>query len=376
MKYELVLGVTVEIIKILFVEDNDVPIRIFENELADFNDEINGFNIQPVIARTYDEAIHLIDKSFDAIIMDLALGNNQEAGNELVRILEEKGVRIPIIFVSGNHSNVVAHPLIINIRARDQGDYEQDFYNIVDVYKTGLTNILGGRGEIEKKLSEIFTETVLPELEIWKKYASEQREEKHTEKALLRLVVNHLNHLLEEDEIPSYPEEFYIYPVKDEILRTGTILKSKSSDIYYISLSPACDLAQRNGVCKTDRLLIAEIEPVSQIKSIIYQQFESQPAGKRKDENIAKELKKYFSNNFSNYHHSLPKIKKFVGGFINFRKAQSLTQDQIDLDYEIVKIQVAAPFIKDVLSRFSSYYARQGQPVIYVDDHIQEIIAS
>ncbi|RIL12919.1 hypothetical protein CYQ93_22635 [Acinetobacter baumannii] len=87
-------------------------------------------------------------------------------------------------------------------------------------------------------------------------------------------------------------------------------------------------------------------------------------------------MKKYFSNNFSNYYHSLPKIKKFVGGFINFRKAQSLTQDQIDLDYEIVKIQVAAPFIKDILSRFSSYYARQGQPVIYIDDHIQEIIAS
>lgn len=365
-----------EIIKILFVEDNDTPIQTFENELKDFNDDQQTFFIEATVIKTYEEAIKILDKSFDAIIMDLALGNDQEAGNKIVKELEELGLRIPILFVSGNHRNVILHPLIINIRARDQDDYETDFHNIVNVYKTGLTNILGGRGEIEKKLSEIFTDTVLPELDIWKHYASIQTEEKHTEKALLRLVVNHLNHLLEEDEIPSYPEEFYIYPVKDDVLRTGTILKSKLTDDYFISLSPACDLAQRNGVCKTDRLLIAEIEPIDQIKQIVYNQFAQQTPGDKKNANITKELKKYFSNNFSNYYHSLPKIKNFIGGFINFRKAQSLTQEDLDSNYDIIKIQVAAPFIKDILSRFSSYYARQGQPVISFESHIQEILSS
>lgn len=365
-----------ENIKILFVEDNASPIQIFKTELADFNNENSDFSIDATIVETYEEAIKTIDKSFDAIIMDLALGHNPDAGNQIVIELEQKGLRIPILFVSGNHSNVTDHPLIINIRARDQGDYEDDFKNIVNVYKTGLTNILGGRGEIEKKLSEIFTETVLPELDIWKQYAAVQTEEKHTEKALLRLVVNHLNHLLEEDEIPSYPEEFFIYPIKDDILRTGTILKSKSTDDYYISLSPACDLSQRNGVCKTDRLLIAEIEPISQIKESVYKQLEKQLPGSKKDLAITKELKKYFSNNYSNYYHSLPRIKNFGGGFINFRKAQSLTQEDLDAKYQIIKIQVAAPFIKDILSRFSSYYARQGQPVITFDSHIQEIISS
>ena len=365
-----------ETIRILFVEDNETPIQIFENELRDFNEDQQSFLIVATTKRTYEEALQTIDKSFDAIIMDLALGNDQDAGNKIVKELESLGLRIPILFVSGNHGNVTSHPLIINIRARDCGDYEQDFNTIVNVYKTGLTNILGGRGEIEKKLSEIFTETVLPELDIWKQYASKQTEDKQTEKALLRLVVNHLNHLLEEDEIPSYPEEFYIYPVKDEILRTGTLLKSRETSDYFISLSPACDLAQRNGVCKTDRLLIAEIEPIEQIKEIVYSQFSQQAAGTKKDQNIAKELKKYFSNNYSNYYHSLPKIKNFTGGFINFRKAQSLTQENLDAHYEVIKIQVAAPFIKDILSRFSSYYARQGQPVISFDSHIDEIISS
>ena len=365
-----------ETIKILFVEDNETPIRTFESELKDFNDESTDLKIEAIIKKTYGEAIQAIDKSFDAIIMDLALGQDQDAGNKIVKELESLGLRIPILFVSGNHSNVSPNPLIINIRARDNGDYEQDFNNIVNIYNTGLTNILGGRGEIEKKLSEIFSETVLPELEIWKDYASRQIHTKQTEKALLRLVVNHLNHLLEEDEIPSYPEEFYIYPIKDKVLRTGTLIKSKIHDDYFISLSPACDLAQRNGTCKTDRLLIAEIEPIQHIKDIVYQQFSAQTAGTRKDQNISKELKKYFSNNYSNYYHSLPKIKNFAGGFINFRKAQSLTQVNLDSDYEVVNIQVAAPFIKDILSRFSSYYARQGQPVIFFDTHIEEIISS
>lgn len=365
-----------ETIKILFVEDNETPIRTFNNELKDFNDENTTLKIEAVVKTTYDEAIQAIDKSFDAIIMDLALGQDQDAGNKIVKELESLGLRIPILFVSGNHGNVSSHPLIINIRARDNGDYEQDFNTIVNVYNTGLTNILGGRGEIEKKLSEIFNETVLPELDIWKQYASQQTQDKQTEKALLRLVVNHLNHLLEEDEIPSYPEEFYIYPVKDEILRTGTLLKSRTGDDYFISLSPACDLAQRDGVCKTDRLLIAEIESIDQIKKIVYSQFSQQAAGTKKDQNISKELKKYFSNNYSNYYHSLPKIKSFAGGFINFRKAQSLTQEILNSDYVVVKIQVAAPFIKDILSGFSSYYARQGQPVISFESHIQEIIES
>lgn len=365
-----------ETIQILFVEDNETPIRTFENELKDFNDENTTLKIKAVVKKTYDEAIQAIDKSFDAIIMDLALGQDQDAGNKIVKELKSLGLRIPILFVSGNHSNVSPNPLIINIRARDNGDYEQDFKNIVNVYNTGLTNILGGRGEIEKKLSEIFSETVLPELDIWKQYASKQTEDKQTEKALLRLVVNHLNHLLEEDEIPSYPEEFYIYPVKDEILRTGTLLQSRVSNNYFISLSPACDLAQRNGVCKTDHLLIAEIEPIDSIKELALEEFSSMPNNADRRKKIKRKLGNVFSNNFTAYYHSLPRISQFSGGFINFRKAQSLTQENLDSNYKVVKIQVAAPFIKDILSRFSSYYARQGQPIISFESHIQEIIES
>ena len=46
-----------ETIKILFVEDNETPIRTFNNELKDFNDENTTLKIEAVVKTTYDEAI-------------------------------------------------------------------------------------------------------------------------------------------------------------------------------------------------------------------------------------------------------------------------------------------------------------------------------
>ncbi|SSV07250.1 Response regulator of citrate/malate metabolism [Acinetobacter baumannii] len=364
-----------ENIKVLLVEDNETAIQQFKMNLSEFNSENTNYCIDETIVENYEQALKVIDKTFDAIILDLALNQNHQGGNDIAKKLEENNIRVPILFVSGNHGNVQENPLIISKRSRDDGDYEDDFYKILEVYKTGLTNILGGRGEIEKKLSEIFKNTVIPELEVWIKYALDDTTDlKQTEKALLRLVVNHLTHLLEDDEMLSYPEEFYVYPVKDEVLRTGTLLKSKKTDDFYISLSPACDLAQHNGKCKTDRLLIAEIEPITNIKNAIYEALKDQQEGPKKRRNIEKQLSSYFNNNYSNYYHSLPKIQKFPGGFINFRKAKSLTEEEVENDYEIKDIQISSPFVKDILSRFSSYYARQGQPVILFDHHIRELI--
>ncbi|MCU4548950.1 response regulator [Acinetobacter pittii] len=363
-----------ENIKVLLVEDNKTAIQQFEMNLKEFNSENTNYRIDETIVENYEQALKMIDKTFDAIILDLALNQNHQGGNDIAKRLEENNIRVPILFVSGNHGNVQENPLIISKRSRDDGDYEDDFYKILEVYKTGLTNILGGRGEIEQKLSDIFKNTVIPELEVWTKYASIETTPKHTEKALLRLVVNHLTHLLEDDESLSYPEEFYVYPVKDKILRTGTLLKSKGSNEFYISLSPACDLAQRKGKCKTDRLLIAEIEPISNIKHAIDESLKDQPDNSKKRQKVQKQLSSYFNNNFSNYYHSLPKIEKFPGGFINFRKAKSLTEEEVENDYEIKDIQISSPFVKDILSRFSSYYARQGQPVILFDHHIRELI--
>ena len=366
-----------EQIKVLFVEDNESAISQFTTNLLEFNRDNPNYKIVETIVNSYDQALEAIDKSYDAIILDLALDQNQNGGNDIAKGLEDKNVRVPLLFVSGNHGNVRPNPLIINTRSRDDGDYEDDFKLVLNVYQTGLTNILGGRGEIEKKLSDIFLETILPELNIWKTHVINEDDKKNTEKALLRLVVNHLHHLLEDEETPSYPEEFYIYPIKDETLRTGTLLKCKQTENFFISLSPACDLAiRRNGNCNTDTLLIAEINNHNDIKDIALREFSQLPKNSDTRKKVKNKLETLYGNNFTNYYHSLPKIKNFDGGFINFRRAKSIDLSEYSQNYENFKIQVSSPFIKDILARFSSYYARQGQPVINSKNSINSILDS
>lgn len=370
------MGNEVENIKVLFVEDNQTAISQFKMNLSEFNSENSEYNIAETIVESYEQALQKIDKTFDAIILDLALNQNHEGGNEIAKSLEDKNIRVPILFVSGNHGNVQKNPLIINTRSRDDGDYEDDFKLILNVFQTGLTNILGGRGEIEKKLSDIFLETILPEIDIWKTHVINEDDKKNTEKALLRLVVNHLQHLLEDEETPSYPEEFYIYPIKDEILRTGTLIKCKTTQNYFISLSPACDLAirRRSGTCNTDRLLIAEINNHDNIKDIALGEFSALAKNAETRKKVKSKLEGLYGNNFTNYYHYLPQINIFDGGFINFRRAKAIEISTYTHDYENIKIQVSSPFIKDILSRFSSYYARQGQPVINSKNSITSIL--
>ena len=99
---------------------------------------------------------------------------------------------------------------------------------------------------------------------------------------------------------------------------------------------------------KTDRILLVSIESAKDVE---------------KDRNSG-DLKKLRSNNFSGYYHFLPNSGVFGGGYINFRRLISVSKSELDENYHMESIQISHPFIKDIISRFSSYYARQGQPEI------------
>jgi hypothetical protein len=74
------------------------------------------------------------------------------------------------------------------------------------------------------------------------------------------------------------------------------------------------------------------------------------------------------NNSLELYLHWLPGTLEFKGGFLNFRKITTITVDEYNSSYEKLFIQIAPSFIKDIISRFSSFYARQGQPNIDIQD--------
>ena len=333
--------------KILFVEDALDQQDIFQDSVEVYNEK-NELNIEFAIAKSVCEACNKVDGSYDGAIIDLKLGDDEEGGNEIVCRLGDSFTRIPIIFVTGFADLVNYHPSVIRKRSRDEGTYESDFLLFKEISNTGLTRIMGGRGIIEQNLSKVFLENLLPQIETWVSYGKEDSE--RTEKALLRYALNHLVQQLEEDDERCLPEEVYLHPPLSGNITTGSIVKDKTSNHQLVVLSPACDLVSRGENCQsnTHHILLVEIESVNDALN--------GSRNKNRVESLVKNKRQYF--------HWLPPTHFFEGGVLNFRKLNTLTNDEFDENFEKPSIQISPPFVKDIVSRFSSYYARQGQPDI------------
>ena len=340
--------------KILLIEDEEDQQEAFKEAVEAFNDEENNRNVEPDTAANLSEASNKIDGSYDGAIIDLVLGNDEDGGNKVVRQLGDSFTRIPIIFVTAFPEDVADHPSIIHTRRRSDGVYTSDLLLFQKIYNTGLTRIMGGRGIIEENLSEVFLKNLLPQIGTWASYGAEDSE--RTEKALLRYTLNHLLQLLEEDGENCFPEEFYLYPPVTGKITTGSILKEKTSDQLFVVMSPACDLVPRgeNGVLNTDRILLVEIERVDEV------------LGGSKSKSRVREL----CSNRRTYYHWLPETDFFNGGILNFRKLITLDKEDFDDRYVKPTIHISPFFVKDIVSRFSAYYARQGQPDIDSEDFV------
>ena len=343
-------------LRLLIVEDVEQELESFRDDLEDYTREKER-DIDLVESKTLEEALDKLDNSFDGAIIDLKLANHRSnEGNRIVEKIVESFFRIPIAIFTGNpgdwdHSLNEKTMLIDVFTKGETGHYEllDQFW---EIYNTGLTRIMGGRGLIEQQLSEVFLKNLQPQIPTWVSYGVENSEQ--TEKALLRYTLNHLLQLLEEDEEDCFPEEVYLYPSVLDRITTGSMVKI--DDQWFVVLSPACDLVPRgeNGVRNTDHILLVEIESVDKVL-----------AGS-KSKGRVREL----CTNKRDYYHWLPETDFFEGGILNFRKLKTLNEDNFEEKFGKPTIQISPSFVKDIVSRFSSYYARQGQPDIDSEDFV------
>ena len=347
--------------KILLIEDTIDQQEIFKMSVEVFNDK-NDLRVEYEIAEDIPDALNKIDGSYDGAIIDLRLGDEEEGGNEIVRQLGSSFTRIPIIFVTGYVDLVNDHPAIIKKRARASESYESDLMLFHKISNTGLTRIMGGRGIIEQTLSQVFLGNLIPQIDKWIDYGED--DSSRTEKALLRHTLNHLLQLLDDDADSCFPEEVYLYPPINDDIRTGSLVKEKESGKWFAVMSPACDLVVReDGSRNSDRILIVEVD----LGTTLFPWFNDTNLSNNKKG----ELKRAFGNNKSTYHHWLPETDFFEGGFLNFRKLFTWEIEQFQEQFHTPpEIQISLSFVKDIVARFSSYYARQGQPDIDFDRFI------
>lgn len=387
-------------IKLILIDDDDGEVQTCNNAVEDFNEDHKdeGWYIQLEIHKNIQSASNALESSyFDGAIIDMKLADSGDEGNQALDVIRQHLKRIPVAIYTGTPDvadNSDDIPLI-GVFKKGDATYEELIYKFWDIYKTGLTKIMGGKGQIEKSLSQIFIKHLLPEISPksiaseksnWVCYAETKPDD--TEKALLRHTLNHLIHELYKSSENCYPDEMYIHLPnleKDQVkVDTGCILKNKNNNKFYIVMSPACDLAEREGgECNTDRALLVEIQMIEDIlcddyfisnchggKKLKkrYLKSNSKPQGEYLSNQQDKDLIKYQKNTKNLYYCWLPKTSCFNNGaVINFRRISTYDQVELNSSFDIPVIQVASPFLKDIISRFSSYYARQGQPDINID---------
>ncbi len=355
------------VFKLLVAEDNPDDMTACRDSVDRYQQE-SSRSIELVECETVEEALQRLDNSFDGAIIDLKLAENGDEGNQILEKIYKSLLRIPVAILTGTPDSVNREFTYLGVFKKGETGYAEILCNFFEIHDTGLTRIMGGRGKIEQTLNKVFLKNLLPRLDEWKEYG--KSDPSGTEKALLRFTLNHLVQVLDGDEDQCFPEEAYIYPPLLEGLKTGSIVTEKTCERLHVILSPACDLVVRsNGNFKTDRILFVEIEKGSFI-------IDGALNGITKKAKKEKKLKSVLGNNYTTYFHWLPKTAYFDGGFINFRKIATCSKEEFEHTYNQPHIQISPHFVKDILSRFSSYYARQGQPEIERNKIIEEIIAA
>lgn len=366
-------------LKLLIVEDNEQDLDVCKDTCNRYKSEKNR-NIELIECRTLEEACCKVNNSFDGVIIDLKLGAEGNEGNKVIQKIHSQ-YRIPVAVLTGTPANAESKGKLIPVYKKGQTGYDTIFDYFFLIFDTGVTRIFGGRGTIEETMNKIFWKNIYPQIDSWNLHVKKGGS---TEKALLRFTLSHLLELLSDESDICYPEEMYISPPVEPRLKTGSIVKCKQSSNYYIILSPACDLAIHDGNIKTDRILVCLIEKhnismlanakkVLNLDNLEDNYDETTKKREMKKKNAEFLLTQLPRNNYSNYWHYLPRTSLFEGGIINFRKVNTYKPKDFDSKFDKPLVQISMAFTKDIVSRFSSYYSRQGQPDFDFDTLAEEL---
>lgn len=198
-----------ELVRILVVEDNEQDRETCRDALKRYIHE-TGKTIAIVECVSIKEAFSKLDNSFDGAIIDLRLDKQGNEGNSVVKEIISKHFRIPIAILTGTPADAIGNVEYIGVFKKGEIKYTDLFDMFWDIHNTGLTQIMGGRGIIEQTLSKVFQDNILPQRGKWITYGRD--DSMRTQRALLRYTLNHLMHLIDDDQESAYPEETYIYP--------------------------------------------------------------------------------------------------------------------------------------------------------------------
>ncbi|WP_304127802.1 hypothetical protein [Mogibacterium diversum] len=377
-------------INFLLIDDESEQEEIFKSAIDEINAENTSNNLTYKAVKTPEEAmVELYKNYFQAIIMDLKLTNDdntsnddeQISGNILLNQIIQKEI-IPIVVRTGFPSKVSdnINQRIVKVLSKDVPLYDV-IKELIEKYSDSVFKIFGSRGEINNNIKELFWE-VMP---IY--FANEDNDisplpQDKQETVIIRYISSWFSnkYMFDEKYIDVEPIEMYMFPNPILQVCTCDIYKKNISEDnyeYFIVLTPSCDLANK----KVDEVILCKIKKHDEIQSFVDQlncyNNESNKNSK-KAKNAKLSLAKWFRNSHpeSMRYHFLPKVNNFTGGFVDFRSIISLKYDKDsgeinNEEYSKVGV-ITESFKRDIVSRFSAYYQRQGQPTFNTDSILEK----
>jgi len=367
-------------LRLLIVEDNEEQIKLYKDTIDEFNARSN-IKINIEIGNNLEEGLKQIrTNDFDAAIIDLRLGSEDMTGKGKQIIKEIKSnLRFPVFILTAYpgdlDEDLKKENVFYKIYEQTKKDTIEVLEEMTDVYKTGITKIMGRRGIIEETLQKVFWGNIVINMEYWKK---EVENKDKIEKVLSRHILAHLVEslkLTKEGEFEKcHPAEVYIMPPVKKDFSTGDILKDKTLEEYFLILTPVCDMELRqkrdgeNWVSyrNADKIILAKLTKFNQVPEI---------RGYINNQNNTKKEKvlKYINNTKKIRYHYLPSFGTQIPGFlIDFQDINQIDHEELSSYDRVASID--EPFLKDIIARFTSYYARQGSPDLDTDIILKRLI--
>ncbi len=359
-------------LRVLIVEDDESKRDDYARFIKAYNLDNDNFKITEEFGVDKNDAIEKLQNlknRYDGAIVDLDLvgsGGSDASGNEVVSEIK-KNLRFPVFVITGTPNHISQEHMeknaVFEVFERDLVDLDNVFNRFCSIKETGILNLLNRNGKIEELIQNIFWKHLSNSLDNW--VLDNKRSSKEKEDSLLRYTILHMLEYLDENNV--HPSEFYITrPVKEK-LSTGDLISWNGN--RYVILTPACDFAQRK-VTKAFLLRIKEISEeingIDEIKSI-------EDLSKTKKQTFERMVK----NNKDSYHF-IPKHNIINAGIIDFQDKLSIQIEEMEEKIESTEIDrfatISLPFLKDLIERYSSYYARQGSPDFDVEEVISSIV--
>lgn len=159
--------------------------------------------------------------------------------------------------------------------------------------------------------------------------------------------------------------EFYISPPIKKPLATGDILVIEGKE--FVIISPSCDISKRSIEGKdffnVELITITEIIPL-QKNYFDNNKIPYSTKAKTTSDAWKNHMTSVKSGQKLRFHY-LPGYASFAESVIDFKRIRHIPiETALKIPQENRKATISTPFIRDIQSRFSSYYGRQGQPEI------------